>query len=113
MLPLKRLALALPPIALCLATRVSAQAPRIIIGPNVLVSHDGNIAHAEVHVAAHPTDAQRLIGMATTIRDAGSKVWLELSASADGGLGWKGPVPTHLMGKGGGDPMVGYGATAL
>lgn len=110
MLPLKRLALTLPPIALCLASTVSAQAPRIIVGPNVLVSHDGNIAHAELHVAAHPTDAQRLIGMATTIRDAGSKVMLELYASDDGGFSWRGSVPTHLMEKGGGDPIVGYGA---
>lgn len=42
----------------------------------MLVSHDGNIAHAELHIAAHPTDAQKLVGMATTVRDAGSKITL-------------------------------------
>ena len=42
----------------------------------MLVSHDGNIAHAELHIGAHPTDAQKLVGMATTVRDAGSKITL-------------------------------------
>jgi len=95
--------------ALFLASPLGAQTPRVIVGPNVLVSQDGNIAHAELHVAAHPTDVQRLVGMATTVRDAGSKVTLELYASDDGGFTWKGNVPTHLMEKGGGDPIVGYG----
>jgi len=66
--------------ALFLASPLGAQTPRVIVGPNVLVSQDGNIAHAELHVAAHPTDVQRLVGMATTVRDAGSKVTLELYA---------------------------------
>ena len=97
------------------ASRVIGQAPRILVGPNVLVSQDGNIAHAEVHVAAHPTEAQRLVGMATTIRDAGSRITLELYASEDGGFTWKGAVPSHLLEKGGGDPIVGFSArgTAL
>jgi len=98
-----------------LASPTAAQTPRILVGPNVLVSEDGNVAHAELHVGAHPTDAQRLVGMATTVRDAGSKVTLELYASDDGGYTWKGTVPSHLMEKGGGDPIVGYGlhGTAL
>ena len=87
-----------------------AQAPRILVGPNVLVSQDGNVAHTELHVAAHPTDAQRLVGMATTVRDAGAKVFLELYATDDGGFTWKSNVPSHLLDKGGGDPIVGYGA---
>ncbi len=93
-----------------LASRLGAQPPRIVVGPNVLVSQDGSIAHAEVHVAAHPTDAQRLVGMATTVRDAGSRVTLELYATDDGGFTWKGTVPSHLLEKGGGDPIVGFGA---
>src|SRR5437868_6573247 len=99
-LPLAALALLSPPL--------SAQAPRILVGPNVLVSHDEGVAHAELHVAAHPTDAQRLIGMATTVRDAASKVTLELYATDDGGFTWKGSVPSHLLDKGASDPIVGY-----
>jgi hypothetical protein len=100
----------LPLIVLALrAPALSAQAPRILVGPNVLVSRDGGVAHAELHIAAHPGDAQRLVGMATTIRDGGSKLTVELYATDDGGFTWKGAVPNHLMEKGGGDPIVGYG----
>lgn len=97
------------------AVRLGAQAPRIVVGPNVLVSQDGSIAHAELHVAAHPSEPQRLVGMATTVRDAASRVTLELYATDDGGFTWKGTVPSHLLEKGGGDPIVGFSArgTAL
>lgn len=97
------------------ASPLAGQPPRILVEPNVLVSQDGNIAHAEVHVAAHPTEPLRLVGMATTVRDAGSRVTVELYASDDGGFTWKGTVPSHLLEKGGGDPIVGFSArgTAL
>ena len=87
-----------------------AQSPRIIVGPNVLVSHDDGVAHAELHVAAHPTDPMRLVGMATTVRDAGSKVTTELYASDDGGFTWRSSLPAHLLDKGAGDPITGFGA---
>jgi BNR repeat-like domain len=108
---MNRLRLAfLPLTALAfLSLPLSAQAPRIFVGPNVLVSQDGGVAHAELHIAAHPTDPQRLIGMATTVRDAASKVTLELYATDDGGFTWKGSVPSHLLDKGAFDPIVGYG----
>ena len=39
-------------------------APRIDVGPNILVSHDGNVTHIEPHVGAHPNDPKKLVGSA-------------------------------------------------
>src|SRR5215470_11642404 len=92
---------AVPVVAvLFTAAPLPAQAPRIVVGPNVLVSHDDGVAHTELHVAAHPTDATRLVGMATTVRDAGIKVTTELYATDDGGFTWKSSLPWHLLDKG-------------
>ena len=106
----------LPAILLAIAATLDAQqVPRVRVAPNVLVSRDPAVGHAELWVAAHQTDADRLVGMATTIRDVGSKVMLELYASADGGQTWTSAIPAHQLAKGGGDPIVGFSAqgTAL
>jgi hypothetical protein len=84
--------------------------PRIRVGPNVLVSRNTDVQHVELWIAAHPTEADKLVGMATTIRDVGSKVMLELYATSDGGQTWTPSIPAHQMAKGGGDPIVGYSA---
>ena len=93
-------------------TQLPAQvpSPRIRVGPNVLVSRDIDVQHVELWVAAHPTEADKLIGMATTVRDIGSKVMLELYATSDGGQTWTASIPAHQLAKGGGDPIVGYSA---
>ncbi|MGH7460085.1 MAG: hypothetical protein ACREMA_03535 [Longimicrobiales bacterium] len=36
--------------------------PRILVGPNVLASRDGDIAHVELRIAANPRDARNLLG---------------------------------------------------
>src|ERR1051325_11608234 len=94
------------------AALLSAQEPpaRVRIGPNVLVSRNTDVGHAELWIAAHPTQADKLVGMATTLRDVGSRVMLELYATADGHHKWTPSIPAHQLAKGGGDPIVGFSA---
>jgi hypothetical protein len=93
-------------LTLVAAAVVHAQ-PRIRIGPDVLVSRNTDVQHAEVWIAAHPTDADKLVGMSVTLRDIASKVMLELYATSDGGNTWTPSIPAHQLAKGGGDPIVG------
>lgn len=85
------------------------QGPRILVGPNVLVSREPNVAHVEPWVAAHPTDPTKLIAMATTVRDMGAWHQAALYTSVDGGQSWTGPIRPHPAQYRGGDPIVGYG----
>jgi hypothetical protein len=90
------------------------RAPRILVGPNVLVSREPSVAHVEPWVAAHPTDPSKLIAMATTRRDVdggygAGGLSAALYASSDGGHSWTGPVRPHPAEVGGQDPIVGYG----
>jgi hypothetical protein len=85
-----------------------AVAPRILIEPNVLVSKDGDTSHAELYIAAHPTDPKKLVGMGTVFRDIGGKVTNEIYGTADGGQTWTGFNPPQQLNNNSGDPWVGY-----
>jgi len=41
--------------------------PRIVIGPNILVSKDGDIAHCETMIAANPANPKNLLGGSITM----------------------------------------------
>jgi hypothetical protein len=103
------------PLAFLIAVPLAAQQPTIKVSPNILVTRAPGVEHAEVYVAAHPRDASSLVGMATTMRDVGSRVMLELYATSDGGQTWTSSIPSHQITNGGGDPIVGVSAqgTAL
>ncbi|OFV81513.1 MAG: hypothetical protein A2Y78_03470 [Acidobacteria bacterium RBG_13_68_16] len=90
------------------STPANAAGPRIVIEPNVLVSKDGDTSHAELYVAAHPTDPKKLIGMGTVFRDVGGKVTNEIYATTDGGQTWTGFNPPQQLNNNSGDPWVGY-----
>lgn len=90
------------------STPPDAAGPRIVIEPNVLVSKDGDTSHAELYVAAHPTDPKKLIGMGTVFRDVGGKVTNEIYATTDGGQTWTGINPPQQLNNTSGDPWVGY-----
>ncbi len=85
--------------------------PRIVIGPNILVSHDGDVAHCETMVAANPTDPQNLLGGSIVmVLPDGSPADMPY-ASFDGGSTWTGiRLPAEFQ-YGGGDPQVGFGVT--
>src|SRR5262249_40356972 len=84
-------------------------APRILVGPNILVSREPAVAHVEPWVAAHPSDPSKLIAMATAHRDTDGVFRAALYASDDGGYSWSGPMRPHLPQYSGQDPIVGYG----
>lgn len=111
---MKRL-LAVALLAALVATMRSAAPPeanpRIVIGPNILVSHDGDVAHCETMVAANPTDPRNLLGgsIVMILPDGGPADMPY--ASFDGGSTWTGiRLPAEFQ-YGGGDPQVGFGIT--
>jgi hypothetical protein len=81
-------------------------APRIEVGPNILVSHDGNVTHIEPHVGAHPTDPKKLVGSAIVNYEYGSRV--ASYASSDGGYSWTLAALPLLEA---GDPQIAFGKT--
>jgi hypothetical protein len=79
-------------------------APRIVVGPNLLVSRDGNIPHVELIVAAHPTDSTVLIGGSIVVGDLATHN--AAFASHDGGNTWS----SHQFAEDDGfDPLVAFG----
>src|SRR5258708_5120070 len=92
--------------------RVSAQEkPRIIVGPNILVSRDGDVAHCETMIAANPRNPKNLIGGSIVLsRPDGSSVDKPY-VSADGGATWSDITLPEEMAAGSGDPQVGFGIT--
>src|SRR3954451_20089480 len=97
-------ALAAAPIA---QRKVSGPTPpRIEVGPNILVSHDGNVTHIEPHLSAHPNDPKKLVGSAIVNYEYGSRV--ASYASSDGGYTWTLAALPLLDA---GDPQVAFGKT--
>src|SRR6478672_10029666 len=93
--------------ALVAQPRVSGPAPpRIEVGPNILVSHDGNVTHIEPHLGAHPTDPKKLVGSAIVNYEYGSRV--ASYASNDGGYSWTLAALPLLDA---GDPQIAFGKT--
>jgi hypothetical protein len=79
---------------------------RIDVGPNILVSKDGNVAHIEPHLAANPRDSKQLLGTAMVDYESGGRI--VAYASDDGGYTWMAsPIPMDDAG----DPQVAFGVT--
>jgi len=85
-----------------------ATAPKIEVGPNMLVSRDGDVPHVELHVSANPKNARNLVGGAiTSIRPEGG--WAcRAYASKDGGMTWKASEFAEQLEWGGGDPYTAF-----
>src|SRR5579872_3655051 len=62
-------------------------AGRIVVGPNIRVSTDGQFPHLEPTIAASPTNPRTLIAAAAVLRDNNDGV--AVYKSVDGGLAWK------------------------
>jgi hypothetical protein len=81
------------------------------VGPNILVSRDGDVAHCETMIAANPTDARNLVGASIVmIRSDGSSA-NKVYVSLDGGSTWTDVTLPDEMEQGGGDPQTGFGIT--
>ena len=82
--------------------------PKIVIGPNILVSRDGDVPHVELHLAASPRTAKNLLGAAITATRPEGGWACRTYSSTDGGATWKySEFPDHLE-YGGADPQVAY-----
>ena len=85
--------------------------PRIVVGPNILVSRDGDIAHCETMIAANPTDPKNLLGGSIVMIRPDGGAANKAYVSSDGGSTWTDVTFPEEMEHGGGDPQVGFGIT--
>jgi len=83
---------------------------RISVGPNVLVSRDGDVAHCETMVAANPKNAKNVVGTSITLTRPDGGSTNKVYATADGGASWT-DAGFDEGAQGGGDPQVAFGAT--
>ena len=102
------LAATLVPAAL--ASPDAGPPPRIVVGPNILVSRDGDVAHCETMIAANPTDPKNLIGGSITMTRPDGGAANKAYVSVDGGSTWTDVAFPEEIEHGGGDPQVGFGA---
>ncbi|MEO8430651.1 MAG: sialidase family protein [Acidobacteriota bacterium] len=86
----------------------AAALPRIEIGPNILVSRDGDVPHVEAHISANPKRTKSLLGgVITAIRPDGG--WAcRTYASNDGGMTWRASEFAEQVEYGGGDPYTAF-----
>jgi hypothetical protein len=74
--------------ASAVAFRESRGQVRIAIGPNVLVSRDGDVSHVESAVAANPSDPLNLVATAITFTLPQGGYVNKTYATFDGGFSW-------------------------
>ena len=92
--------------AVALAADAPAGKPRVVVGPNILVSRDGDVPHVELHVATSPRNARHLLGAAITATRPNGGWACRAYSSTDGGATWKASEFTEQVKWGGGDPQV-------
>lgn len=82
---------------------------RIMVGPNILVSRDGDFPHVELMVAANPTNPKNLLGTAITYSRPEGGTMNKTYASTDGGYTWTDATVPEQVEIGGADPQVAFG----
>lgn len=96
--------LALLSVVLGLAPAENAKSPaKILVGPNILVSRDGDIPHVELMIAANPRNPKNFLGGAITFASRDGGAACKAYASMDGGNTWWGSVFPEQVRFGGGD----------
>src|SRR5829696_2135897 len=73
---------------LLITAGAAAQQPEIIAGPNYLVSRDGDVPHAEMHIAVNPRDPANLVAASITATRPEGGWACRTYASKDGGATW-------------------------
>lgn len=91
------------------STHQETSQPRIVIGPNILVSKDGDIAHCETMIAANPTNPKNLLGGSITMVRSDGGAANKAYFSLDGGSTWTDVTFPEELEYGGADPQVGFG----
>jgi len=82
---------------------------RILVGPNILVSRDGDVPHVELMAAANPKKVKHLLGTAITFTRPDGSTACKTYASKDGGYTWADSSFPEQVEFGGGDPQVAFG----
>jgi hypothetical protein len=82
---------------------------KILVGPNILVSRDGDVPHVELMVASNAKDPNNLLGAAITFTRPNGSYACKAYASMDGGYTWTDSAFPEQMEFGGADPQVAFG----
>jgi hypothetical protein len=90
------------------AVQTAATPPRVIVGPNMLVSRDGDFPHIELIVAANPKNVKNLVGGAITYTRPNGGFASRAYATLDGGATWHASEFPEQVEWGGGDPYVAF-----
>jgi len=89
-----------------IAGAAAAGEAKIVVGPNYLVSRDGDLPHAETMIAANPLDVANLVGGAITYTRPEGGWAVRSYATRDGGATWHWSDFPEQVEHGGGDPQV-------
>jgi hypothetical protein len=87
----------------------SGVTPTIEVGPNMLVSRDGDFAHMETSVGVNPRNPKNLVGASITASRGEGGFACKTYTSLDGGSTWTDSVIPEQLEWGGGDPQVDFG----
>jgi hypothetical protein len=85
------------------------KAARILVGPDMLASRDGEFPHVELMVAANPRNPKNLVGGSITLSRPGGGSACRTYASLDGGNQWTESQFPEQVEWGGADPQVAIG----
>jgi hypothetical protein len=98
--------------ALCIALFVCwslyADEVKIAVGPNYLVSHDGDVPHCEMMIAANPLDARNLVASSIVAARPTGGWACRAYATRDGGATWLPSDFPEQVEFGGADPEVAF-----
>lgn len=107
--PFQHLILSVVLLLTALAQSLMAQG-RVVVGPNVQVSMDGDVAHVESSLAADPANPLHLVGTAITFT-APTHAETKAYSSFDGGWTWVGASLPENNRHGAWDTQPGIGST--
>jgi hypothetical protein len=96
-------------LSVALGTSAEVDKPKIVVGPNILVSRDGDIPHVELIAASNPRNAKAILGAAITQTSASGSWATKTYSSIDSGITWSHVSFPELHESGALDPQVGYG----
>ncbi len=92
-------------LILLVLSALQAQEPRLLAGPDVLVSRENDFPHVEMMIAAHPSDPKKLIAGAMNL--VGGEYDTVVYSSTDGGSTWEPRHPAEPVDTDA-DPLVLY-----
>lgn len=83
--------------------------PRIVVGPNILVSRGESTPHVELTLAAHPWDPRKMLGAGIVATGTDASFACRTYSSADGGYTWRSSSVPEQIEFSGADPQVAFG----